>query len=306
MIEKYVDTEELKRLLSVLVVILGCLIIAGLFASIVVPGLRNANKPATPTAVAPVTGETGWLNLEEFPPQKGGFVPPVDPKTLIEASPELTARGKTLYESNCAQCHGQLGGGDGPAASIMNPRPRNLADSSGWKNGFGTPGIFKTLREGISGTSMASFDYLSRKDRMALVHYVQSLGKFDHRAGEKPQEMEALTQELATGGETVPNKIPVSMAMTKLSEEYRDPPPLFLPVEEQSPGAEILRRIIINPERAGRFLGLSQTWKAGYQALASSVTFGSPENGFSVSSATLSNSEWRELYGELLKRTKAQ
>ena len=50
MIEKYVDAEELKRLLSVLVVILGCLIIAGLFASIVVPGLRNANKPATPAA----------------------------------------------------------------------------------------------------------------------------------------------------------------------------------------------------------------------------------------------------------------
>ena len=68
MIEKYVDAEELKRLLSVLVVILGCLIIAGLFASIVVPGLRNANRPATPAPVEPVVGESGWLNPEEFPP----------------------------------------------------------------------------------------------------------------------------------------------------------------------------------------------------------------------------------------------
>ncbi len=89
MIEKYVNAEELKRLLSVLVVILGCLIIAGLFASIVVPGLRNANRPATPAPVAPVVGESGWLNPEEFPSQKGSVIPPVDPKTLIEPSKEL-------------------------------------------------------------------------------------------------------------------------------------------------------------------------------------------------------------------------
>jgi hypothetical protein len=44
MIEKYVDAEELKRLLSTLLAVLGGLVIAGLFASIVVPGLRNANK----------------------------------------------------------------------------------------------------------------------------------------------------------------------------------------------------------------------------------------------------------------------
>ena len=36
MIENYVDSEELKRLLSTLGIIVGCLIIAGLFASIVV------------------------------------------------------------------------------------------------------------------------------------------------------------------------------------------------------------------------------------------------------------------------------
>jgi len=53
MIEKYVDAAELRRLLSSLLAVLGCLIIAGLFASIVVPGLRNANKPPIPTAVAP-------------------------------------------------------------------------------------------------------------------------------------------------------------------------------------------------------------------------------------------------------------
>jgi hypothetical protein len=138
---------------------------------------------------------------------------------------------------------------------------------------------------------------------MALVHYVQSLGKFDRQAG-KPQDMEALAKELATAGETVPNKIPVSMAMTKISEEYMAPPPLDPGREDQSRGAEILRRVILDPARAGRFLRASQSWRSSYQALALSVVPGSPSNGFSINSATLNNSEWRELYGELLKRVK--
>ena len=83
MIEQYVDKQELKRLLSSLLVVVGALVIAGLFASIVVPGLRNANKPQTPAAVAPAVGESGWLNPTEFPPQKGRAIPPVDPKILM-------------------------------------------------------------------------------------------------------------------------------------------------------------------------------------------------------------------------------
>jgi mono/diheme cytochrome c family protein len=305
MIEKYVDAEELKRIFSALVVIMGCLIIAGLFASIVVPGLRNANKPATPTSIAPVVGESGWLNPEEFPPQRGGIIPPVDPQTLLEPSAALIDRGKTLFETNCVQCHGRLGRGDGPAAATMNPRPRDFTNSDGWKKGFEVPGIFKTLTEGISGTSMASFDYLSRRDRMALTHYVQSLGKFDH-TGKDPKAIQALAKELASPGETIQNKIPISLAMIKLREEYIASPPLTLAPGDRSPGAEILRRVLIDPERAGRFLALSQSWKSSYRAFASSVLLDTPGNGFSITSATLNESEWRGLYAELLKRAKSQ
>jgi mono/diheme cytochrome c family protein len=305
MIEKYVNAEELRRLISVLVVILGCLIIAALFAVIVVPGLRNANRPATPASVAAVIGETGWLNPEEFPPQKGSVIPPVDPKALIEPSAEFVARGKMLFSKNCAQCHGTLGRGDGSAAATMSPKPRNLTGSEGWQNGPDMPGIFKTINEGIKGTSMSSFDYIARKDRMALVHYVQSLATFPHKTG-SPQAMAGLTRQLAAAGEIVPNKIPVSAAMARLSAEYKAPPPLTVRREDQSPGAGILRRILKDPDRAARFLTQSQSWKTGSQGLASSVLLNTPENGFSVRSATLNASEWQELYAELLKRTKSQ
>ena len=76
MIEQYVNTEELKRVVSGLSVFLGALVIAALFASIVVPGLRNANQPATPMPVNPVVGDPGWLDPTEFPPQRGREIPP--------------------------------------------------------------------------------------------------------------------------------------------------------------------------------------------------------------------------------------
>ncbi len=305
MIEKYVDAEELKRLLSVLVVVVGGLIIAALFGSLIIPGMRNANKPAKPTAVDAVVGESGWLNPEEFPPQRGGVIPPVDPKTLMEPSTALVERGKTLFDGNCTQCHGATGKGDGPAAVTMIPKPRNLAESGEWKNGHELSGIYKTLTEGIKGTSMAAFDYFSRKDRMALVHYVQSLGKFDSEAGD-PEALEALAKELASAGEIVPNKIPVSLAMAKLKEEYVAAPRLSVPWEAHGAGAAILRRIVRDSDRAGRFLALSPAWRSSYQALAESVLLNAPGNGFSVQAATLSASEWRELYIDLLTRTRSE
>lgn len=303
MIEKYVDTEELKRLLSTLVLILGCLIIAGLFASIVLPGIRNANEPATPLAVAPVVGETGWLDPAEFPPERGSVIPPSDPKVLMTSSAEMIARGKKLFENNCTPCHGPQGHGDGPAASTMSPHPRNFTSPEGWTNGYHEPGIFKTLSEGVPGTSMSPFDYLSRKDRMALVHFVQSLGLFPHDTA-KPQEMTALSQQLASAGEKIPNKIPVSMAMSKLEEEFSPAPQIVIEKDDFSPGAELLRRVIVDPPRAAQFLAQSRLWRTSFRDLASAVALEMPANGFSVGSADLSVDEWRLLHSELSKRVK--
>jgi mono/diheme cytochrome c family protein len=302
MIEKYVDAEELRRLLSSLVAVLCFLVIAGLFASLVVPGLRNANKPETPAAaVTPVVGESGWLDPTEFPPTKGSIIPPVNPKTLIEPSAELTAHGKESFESNCAPCHGSLGRGDGPAAGTMNPHPRNFANPVGWKNGYDLPGIFKTLSEGIPSTSMAPFDYLTRSDRMALAHYAQSLGAFPHNTA-SPQAMEALSKELASSGEKIPNKIPVSMAIAKLEAEFAALRPVEFSMENQSPGAEILRHVTLNRSRAAQVLSGSNRWRAAPSSLAAAILSDTPGNGFSVSAANLSLADWKALHAELLKQ----
>jgi mono/diheme cytochrome c family protein len=299
MIRQYVSPEELRRLLSTLLVVVGALCLFALFAFIVVPGLRNANRPKAGPAVSPPQGETGWLELTEYPPAKSYDVPPVDPKRLLEASPDNLARGRALYAGNCAACHGDAGRGDGPGGKGLNPPPRDFTRAEGWKNGTALPGIYKTLTEGIKGSSMASFDTLSPKDRMATAHYVQSLGSFPH--GDDPTALEAFGQAFAAKGEHVPARIPVSAAVGKLVKEYVAPAAVPWPVAPQTPEGELLRRAVADPARAGKTLAESESWREGPQALARAVTAGAPSNGFSVGAASLSPEEWETLYRFLVR-----
>lgn len=97
-------------------------------------------------------------------------------KKAWEPTPELVAHGKALFAQNCVSCHGEAGHGDGVAAGALNPKPRNFTLDAGWKNGRKPTQIFKTLKEGIPGSGMASFSTLAAEDRWALSHFVASLG----------------------------------------------------------------------------------------------------------------------------------
>ncbi|HEY3233629.1 MAG TPA: c-type cytochrome [Polyangiaceae bacterium] len=93
-------------------------------------------------------------------------------------------RGKETYEKNCAQCHGEEGGGDGPASQFMLPRPRVFKESNIYKFRT-TPSdalptdqdIFKIITRGIPGTAMPSFASLAESDRWNLVAFVESLAE---------------------------------------------------------------------------------------------------------------------------------
>jgi len=87
---------------------------------------------------------------------------------------------------------------------------------------------------------------------MALAHYVQSLGSFPH-GQDDPVALDALAKQFAKGGETVPNRIPVHVAMAKLETEFTPATRLALP----SPGdvnAAIVARALVNPSRAAQTL----------------------------------------------------
>jgi mono/diheme cytochrome c family protein len=296
----YVDAAELKRLLSTLVVCLGAIAVFALFAMIVVPGIRNMNRPAVQQPSEPLAGDTGWLDPVEFPYTKTYTDPPVDPATLIPSSPDLLAAGKALYAKNCEACHGAGGRGDGPSALALNPRPRDFTVAEGWKNGDGLAAIYKTLKEGVPNSAMASFSNLPPRERMALAHHVQSLVKYAHK--EDPAATEALSKELASAAVVHPNRIPASKAMARLVEEHREPQLAAPPSDDGSPGAEAFRRAIADPGRAARSLAGAPAWKSGPADLARIATAGSPGNGFSAASAGLAPAAWTALHGELSRR----
>jgi len=300
-IEEYVGREEQKRLLSTLLVVVLAITVAILFAFIVVPGLRNANAPLAGPPVAPPQGETGWLDPTEYPPQRGYVIPPVDPATVMTATPKLLTRGNELFSHNCVSCHGAGGHGDGPASKGMVPAPRDFTRPDAWVNGSLIEGIFKTLKEGIAGSSMASWDYLAATDRMALVHFVQSLGVFPH-GPEDPAALAAFARQFASSSERVPNRIPVSLAMRRLEAEETAVLPLA-PAGETAAGRgpELLREAVVEGRRAAETLARAPGWRASPAALAAAVVPGAPGNGFAVGLATLGAGDWETLHRELLR-----
>jgi mono/diheme cytochrome c family protein len=302
MIERYVSPEELRRLISSFLGVLIALALLAVFACIVVPGLRGAGQPVFPPTQVPPAGQTGWLDVTEYPPMKGYVIPPVDPNTLINVTPELLATGKTLYEKNCIQCHGPKGEGNGPSAAGLNPAPRNFTQPAGWTNGFGLAAIYKTISQGVPDSAMVSFDFLRPAQRMALDHYVQSFGHFA-RPPEPAAELQALRAQLASVSVRVPNKIPVSLAMEKLEQEYVAPHALVMPTGTAAGrGAQLAAKVITDPMRAALVLQRSHGWKDNPAALAAVILGGVPTDGFRVDAAMLSANDWKLLYEELLQR----
>ena len=97
-------------------------------------------------------------------------------QTLPPSNPETIAKGKTVFKTNCAVCHGDNGAGDGPASSSLNPKPRNFVTGK-FKKGDSVKDIFNTVTKGLDGTAMASFSSLPEADRGAVAVYIASLRK---------------------------------------------------------------------------------------------------------------------------------
>ena len=62
---------------------------------------------------------------------------------------DQVAQGRKLFAAKgCNVCHGNEGRGDGPVARGLNPKPRDLADLSGYKRGPGLDQIEETIEKG--------------------------------------------------------------------------------------------------------------------------------------------------------------
>jgi mono/diheme cytochrome c family protein len=91
-------------------------------------------------------------------------------------TPEVVAKGKASYETNCSACHGDGGRGDGVAGAALDPKPRDLVAGK-FRRGVTLAQVYETLEKGIDGTTMVSYAHLPEEERWALAYYVLELRK---------------------------------------------------------------------------------------------------------------------------------
>jgi mono/diheme cytochrome c family protein len=259
--------------------------------------------------VSPALLKDSTVFIQDIPFQSPRIIPPVDVMKAGVSSIESVNKGRVLYKNNCIACHGENGMGDGISASMLNPKPRNLHSLSGWKNGSKVTQIYKTLQEGISGSAMASYNYMPPEDRFALIHYIRTF------EGEQPQDSDKDFKQLdavyeLSKGMNVTGQIPVKKAMAIAVKESKvqaveieQAKKLFQ--ESSTEGAVIFRRAANDETKALTTL-LHRKSMTSMDELIKVVTADPLHAGFKTNVTNLSASEWSEMYKFVLTLMKKE
>jgi mono/diheme cytochrome c family protein len=97
-------------------------------------------------------------------------------KNPVAANAASIAAGRTLYDKQCAGCHGETGKGDGAMGEELNPKPADLTDAD-WKHGSTDGEIFTLIRDGAKGTGMKAYSRkLTSHQIWDVVNYIRSIG----------------------------------------------------------------------------------------------------------------------------------
>lgn len=272
------------------VIIIGILI--GLYY---VSRINEVAKQKIPGVLPDTTKDTDLVLME------AKNVPSIDLNVVSVASAELVEKGKTLFQTSCASCHGETGQGNGPGGVALNPPPRNFTSADGWKNSPLISGIYKTLEEGIPGSGMISYNFLTPEDRFALAHYIRETF-LKNAPKDTPDELSLLdaTYNLSKV-QNIPAQIPVNSAMIissneaeKKSEFIQKLIPEILNSSER--GAELLKDNTSNVSKAIAVLMNDISWKNNQNQFVSLVVNEVNQNGFSNSVFRLNSEDWNVLF----------
>jgi mono/diheme cytochrome c family protein len=89
---------------------------------------------------------------------------------------DAAAKGKLIYDANCASCHGDTGKGDGSAGASLNPKPADLKDTKEDPDAL----VYYRIAEGgmkpPHNSAMPAWkDQLKEEEMWQLVTYIRSL-----------------------------------------------------------------------------------------------------------------------------------
>jgi len=103
-------------------------------------------------------------------------------------------QAQTLFQAQCASCHGNKADGKGIAGKGLKPRPTNFRSQ---KMQFLSPqNLALSIQHGIEGTSMAAFPNLSEKEVWGLAFYLMGL-RYEGKKKPSPHSQAPSQAELA-------------------------------------------------------------------------------------------------------------
>lgn len=236
---------------------------------------------------------------------KGTISAPVDIFKLAPSTQEQVDKGKTIFQTTCASCHGTEGKGDGVAGATLNPKPRNFTSLDGWKNGPKLTQMYKTLQEGIPNTGMASFATIPPEDRLALIHYIQETftKTYPKATDDELKELDKTYSLLA--GVKQPNQIPIKAATEKIIADNeattKKVNTLVLLAEKNTTdtAAILFKAVTNNLTKALTLLATDRSWETNENQLYSLIGANPVSNGFRGRASTLSQKEISMLYNYL-------
>lgn len=100
---------------------------------------------------------------------------------LSDAPVENADHGQAIYDDYCASCHGEFGGGDGPAAYALEVPPTNFIEDQyqyGVPEGGEVPtdeALHNTIAYGRNSNVMPAYPLLTAIERDAVIAYIKSL-----------------------------------------------------------------------------------------------------------------------------------
>ena len=134
--------------------------------------------------IAAIAAAALGVTLAAQPPAPATSPPPADPGVQ---------RGQAVYLRHCVECHGAAGKGDGPAAHLLSPRPRDftLARYKIRSTETGSlptdDDLLRSLRQGLYGTAMPGWQQLlPDADLRAVVAYIKTLAPRFAREAPEP------------------------------------------------------------------------------------------------------------------------
>jgi len=123
---------------------------------------------------------------------------------------ELVEAGKKIFDKRCWFCHGREGKGDGPVAEYLVPRPRDFVTAlfkfRVTESGYPPTdeNLHRTLKEGVPGTAMPSFEgLLEEEERTQVIQYIKTFSTIFTDPDLDPQKHLVNIEEIPLTAETI-------------------------------------------------------------------------------------------------------